>query len=447
MKRVKNEDNAFKPLWLAPNYPVHWAENPSEVTQWDVSRGVPLSGGLNGRNESELRSAASGFLREQMARDDFDPVLGMSKREYELQNSFSSPSRRAPAEGYPRLVRANFDKAECGELQHSEDVLGELSPLARPRFLENWRAGKPAQVLLNKIAKAASKYGPPFTPTGNTLLAWLALIIHVDIHTRALRDLQTSPDGLQAMIEGLEERYREVKQRIRARIGETPEVRYVDRHPLNAREKMHLLDPVFELWDDASVRVESQSYLLPVECEFRWDLKYFVGQYGTGRHQSADLNRLELLQVGLLLQTALSEKDQVKRLYELESGELDDSEQKELKKLLQQVKDAIRTRVANMLTSVFEDSSANYSSSIEKELYAAEHHLSMAHKGVVLACPVGVWVDLKLAELWRNNLALQVCKSKSCGAIFAPTHGSALYCKAGGCADKVMNDKKRLRVK
>ena len=244
------------------------------------------------------------------------------------------------------------------------------------------------------------------------------------------------------MVEGLEKRYKNVKGRIHDNIGQSMFVQYKDGHPINARLKMHLLDPVFKLWNDPSFLAKDFSHLSAVSVGFRSDLNVFMCHYWASGHQSADLNRLELFQVGLLLETALSEKDKVGGLDELEPGELEKSEREQLNKLSKQVKDAIRTRVATMLTSMFSDDSANYRSSAAQDLYAAEWRFFLSPEGFALSCPVGVWVDYKLAELWRKNLALQACKQ--CGAIFAPTHGSALYCKGGGCADKALNVKKRV---
>lgn len=59
-------------------------------------------------------------------------------------------------------------------------------------------------------------------------------------------------------------------------------------------------------------------------------------------------------------------------------------------------------------------------------------YLELSYGRLSITCPVGVWTEFKLAEVWRNNLLLKVCVN--CGRPFLPQRKHAIYCtKSGSC--------------
>lgn len=338
----------------------------------------------------------------------------MSRREYNLYgDGITKPRRQAPIGDYPRLVRSHYDKVEHGEFQHERDVLRELSALAGKKYLGEWRAGKPAKVFFNKLAQAASRYGSPYNPLENTLFAWVALITHVDLYKRALLDLQTTPGGLSSMLEGLERRFDEVAHRIKQK-----------NEPLMPkRAEMTLLHPLFSRFASGGVPLEERDCASPLMRRATPYVKHVLFFCGRDKfHQTVELTFLELLQTVLLAEVAASEvrKAQgVSAQKSLEQNVIDDS---------RELTSAVRGAVAEMLMNVFRESLVNPPLDTKQRLVPDI-------SGWTVSCPVGVWVEYKLAELWSGNFTLLVCAG--CGAVFRPTHGSTLYCGAGGCADAV----------
>lgn len=220
MNRSKGASKSICFLWVTKGYPVYWAESPEEVPAWDVSRGFPLSVGADlikkvASNEmSEIKLLCS-LLRYEPDYSDGAAVWTPSE----------APSH-AYKHAYPRLVRASFAKRVIGDYRHDEDIIGEIAPLAQ--YVEGWRVEKPERAqknkaskesdgikktLKNKILKLAKKYGEPH-PGHNTLAAWLSLIGRVNVHLKALYDLQIDQFGVQEIPEKLEARRKMIERGI-----------------------------------------------------------------------------------------------------------------------------------------------------------------------------------------------------------------------------------------
>ena len=416
MRTSKNQTNLLKMLWLAPSYPVTWAYKADEVTLWDVSRGFPLSAGIGGSFEDKSEDEPTEFLLDQISRDDFDPVTGLSKREYDLYSDFTRPWRSAPIYGYPRLVRTHVTKTEGENFKHDSDVLRELSTLSSGRYLGEWKSGKPAKLLFRKLKEIATRYGTPYKPEENTLLAWLALVTHVEIYKKALFNLQTSPGGLEEMVEQLEIRRKHLEKQLYSRSGQTVPDKLL----------LALMADVGNLskMDSAAIDLESA----PLQI-----VTLLQGMYY--ELELAHLDCLELIQVSVLAKIAKLEEEKVERLRELKFQTLNEDQQKEVEQLSKRVKEAIRERIANMLLSAF-------SISLQKPPIDGKQGLKFEARGLVVSCPIGLWVELKLSEMWRGNYTTQICKG--CGAIFIPTDARTLYCKTGGCANKIYRNNKKL---
>lgn len=398
------------------SYPVRWAGKPDDVPLWDASRGFSLTAAAEC---AAVREGISPFSVEHLRR--------MADNDYEL---YSLPERTepwnpspAPTEGYPRLVRSNCERIVLGTYRHDEDVLGELAPFGRDKYLDPWRAGKPATVLQRKIMEFAEKYGAPYRREENTLFAWLALLVHIDIHHTAVRALGKDVHGYEVMLSALDFRYEGVKDRIARKASKS----------LRGFADSSLFLPSIEPFQTGEGYRTDWEQLDPWHEEIFQDVEAIFGSY-EDEYFAPDLDELELMQLGFLIDTALkieaAEDLHISQEEEVEKVVYDEAERK--KTLSRKVAKELRRKIADGLL-------ASFSERIQ-DTRDLDHQLAMTSDGLVLKCPVGVWVDFKLAQLWRNNIPLQECEQ--CGAIFAPLHKGGKYCKGGGCRDKSYRERK-----
>lgn len=171
MDKGENPVQSVSFSWSSLAYPVRWAEKPEEVPHWDVSRGCPLW-----------------FKEGRPSAPEINWLGTHENGTWELKD--------APLTGYPRLVRAHFDKEAKQGWHDNEDILNELVPLYE--YVEPWRQGKPVAKLKSDVLKLAERYGPPGAEDENTLDAWLGLSATVRTHLWAYKILCES--GYEALI-------------------------------------------------------------------------------------------------------------------------------------------------------------------------------------------------------------------------------------------------------
>lgn len=150
-------------------YPVHWADTPEEVPEWDASR---------------------------------QPHIWVSENGWQSAKVQNDSVRDAPATGYPRLVCSEPKPSEDDQVFINErpaELLNRL--LAIHAYLPAWHAGKPVKRLRNHVLALANSCGAPFGRENNTLEAWLCLaaIVHACMWTYKLLASQEY-EGMQAAL-------------------------------------------------------------------------------------------------------------------------------------------------------------------------------------------------------------------------------------------------------
>ena len=141
-----------------------------------------------------------------------------------------------------------------------------------------------------------------------------------------------------------------------------------------------------------------------------------------------NLDQLELIQLGVLLDTAFEVQEDNRLVIEhddkaAESATSDlESERRRNRIMASEFRRRQGTRLLNWFSAGMEKTD---------EL---DRRFALTLNGFTLECPVGLWVDFKLSELWRNDTPLRECEQ--CGTIFAPTTKRAKYCRRGGGRDK-----------
>ena len=195
MNRVKHNAQTISFFWAPFGYKARWADAPEEVPIWDLSRGFPLSVGMD--------SAPSAAVKASNQLELLRALLRHGHVDYKDSAATWEPLP-PPAEGYPRLVR-DTDKMVLGYFRTTEDVIGDIGTLAKD--IPAWRAGDPVKVLKRKVLELNEKYGAPYGVDENgrihnTLEAWLRLVVMVSVHTQAMHEFKVL--GYELMLNGLE---------------------------------------------------------------------------------------------------------------------------------------------------------------------------------------------------------------------------------------------------
>ncbi len=197
MTRVKNNAQTISFFWSPFGYKARWADSPEDVPIWDLSRGFPLSVGMDSAPATALK------VGDQL--ELLRTLLHHGHVAYKDSAATWEPLP-PPAKGYPRLVR-DTDKKVTGFFRTTEDVIGDIGTLAK--YILAWRADDPVEILKRKILELNEKYGAPYgvkenARTHNTLEAWLCLAVIVNVHLRAMHEFKVL--GYELMVNGLESR-------------------------------------------------------------------------------------------------------------------------------------------------------------------------------------------------------------------------------------------------
>lgn len=418
--RRKKYANTISFLWQPAGYPVRWADSPDEVPPWDITRGFSITAGFHGyKARRNIGSYSIEELRKFLYYDPGD-VDGPS-----FDKAYSWEPSSAPTEGYPRLVRRDCEDSASEIYRHEENVLGDLAPFGSDLYLDSWRAGNPAKILRRKIAFLAEKYGAPYRRDGNTLFAWLALLTYVNIHLTAAGALGNDLYGYEGMLLTLMNRY--VKVRRRMAVGGANKLQgyaYPSLHHFTV-ESMNNGEVFRTDWQRlgpyrAQIHKDIQQIYKPID-----GLVLF------------DTDQVELIQLGILLDKAFSVKEVVKSgaSREEQDGAHSVNDLTEKQSLNRSMASNFRKSQGDRHFEWFSDSTQNTTGS--------DYRLTLTSDGLALECPIGLWVELKLSEVWRNSLPLRECEQ--CGTIFAPLTQGRKYCDRGGCADKSYQVRKKER--
>lgn len=203
MNRVENDAQKISFLWIPLGYVAKWAESPDEVPPWDISRDFPLVSGLDQLHPFDYLGRPGRFSADP---EDLEVLRALIRGHVDYSHRAETwEPLSPPAEGYPRLVRADIEHCVVPRNRTNEDVIGDLAPLAK--HILAWRSGKPVKALKRRLIELNAKYGAPHGWKGNlnTLEVWLQLAAEVEVHLRAMHEFKTL--GYELMLEELKHEY------------------------------------------------------------------------------------------------------------------------------------------------------------------------------------------------------------------------------------------------
>ena len=278
--------------------------------------------------------------------------------------------QEAPDEGYPRLVRESPEET-YSYLWHFENV-DIISDIASNISKDRLSVGKLA--LKKAVFKLAQKYGPPTRHEDHTLDAWKRLAIKVHTELWIWREFNANA-------------YHLARFAIISRAHSLAVELGKDNGILSARQ----INRIFE--SSANLRVSEEAIFLAFN--FRLDPN--------------DARNIEL-------NTLIIFWEWLSRIENRVSHPKSDG-------------------FSVSKNSIAEAKLDQFGIGLERNQdEGGISRIGFGSSGVSLTCPIGVWLDYKLSEMWRNSQCASVCPV--CGTLFLRSRTNTIYCKRGTCADK-----------
>ena len=232
MTKAKNDTNSIRFFWIPTTYKMRWAREKGFVPEWDVSRSYPLSvpisnfsAGVFELAEGLIPSEVGSYGMAERIKDSRNSVkigrkAGVDNLElmrlqllqvdsYTPHEARAWAPKRAPALGYPRLVRKSFDRPADKLDRTNEDVINEIGAL--DFYVDGWLKGDEDAWRDKKVLKLAQAYGAPFSEVGNTLEAWMCLAREIAVNLEAKYLL--SARGFDEMLYWLNEKEKELRDK------------------------------------------------------------------------------------------------------------------------------------------------------------------------------------------------------------------------------------------
>ncbi len=275
-------------------------------------------------------------------------------------------------------MRASYEKPASESPQDGENILSELSMLYSD--VSAWREDKPVVKLKSDVLKLAEQYGAPYAPEDNTLENWLALSARVHTFLWAYKFLSVS--GAEALMAEVNTRLDTIKVTAREFIRYTLDRSYKRNEP--------------KYWDMSE---QKHAYFGQVNIKVAKD-----------RIWEEEIAALEALtQESVNYARIKPDGSHLNKKYKIYTT----SHKYRLNIADNFLLPRIGTREIH-------------------ENYGAR--IILRPDTIILSCPVSVWVDFKLAEVWRYGAEVRKCPI--CHSIFIRSRNNMKYCRRGTCAYK-----------